>query len=335
MKTALLPILFALGAVATLPAFAGTSGLSVIDTIKVGGDGGWDYAAVDGTTHKLYLSHKTSVASVDLATKTVNANFATADGAHIGLPVQDGAAVLITNGKANTVTLNDAATGAVTATIATDSKPDAALLDAATGNVFVMANDGNKVDVIDLASAKVVANIAVGGAAEGGASDGQGLVFTHLEDKDAIVAIDARAMTVKATYPLNDCPEPSGLAFVAKGRLILSACKNGTARVTNADTGAEVASLAIGQRPDGALYDDKAMLGYIPCGDGTLSVISFAGDTPAVVDVIATKAGARTAALDPTTGYVYLPTADLGPPATPGDRPSILPGTFEVLVVGK
>jgi len=39
--------------------------------------------------------------------------------------------------------------------------------------------------------------------------------------------------------------------------------------------------------------------------------------------------------LDERTGRVYLPTAQFGPPATPGGRPSRLPGTFQVLVVGK
>jgi hypothetical protein len=45
--------------------------------------------------------------------------------------------------------------------------------------------------------------------------------------------------------------------------------------------------------------------------------------------------GARTVALDERTGRLYLPTAKYGPPATPGGRPTVEPGSFQVLVVGK
>jgi len=133
---------------------------------------------------------------------------------------------------------------------------------------------------------------------------------------------------------MNDCEAPSGIAAIPKRALILSACRNQIARITNANTGAEVASLPIGGHPDSAFYDEERQLGFVPCGDGTLTVISFKGDRPRVAEVIPTKLGARTGALDPRTGLVYLPTADLGPPAKEGGRPSVVPDTFKVLVVG-
>jgi YVTN family beta-propeller protein len=255
-------------------------------------------------------------------------------GAHIALPVDGGRALLVTNGKSNTVTFNDAASGAQTASVATDAKPDAAIVEPVSGQAYVMANGGDTVDVIDLASHTAVAKIAAGGAPEAAAVDGKGLVFTHLEDKNALVVIDGKTHAIKATYAMKDCDEPSGVAFVDKGRLVLSACGNGIARITEADTGTEVATLPIGQHPDGALYDAKAGLGYIPAGDGTLTVIGFDG-RPHVVDKITTKAGARTAALDPATGRVFLPTADFTPPAKAGDRPGIVPDSFAILVVGQ
>lgn len=310
------------------------SGLKVVDQIKVGGDGGWDYVALDQASQTLFIAHGSQISSVDLKAKTAKVHLADAAGAHIALPVNGGADILITQGKANTVTLNDAITGAVKATIPTDSKPDAAAFEPVTGRVFVMANDGNAVDAIDLKTGTITGKIAVGGAAEAAAVDGQGLVFTHLEDKNAFVVIDAKTLKVKATFAMKDCEEPSGIAFVPDGRLILSACKNGIARVSNADTGAEVATLPIGARPDAALYDARARLGYVPSGDAKLTVISFDGK-PHVIDVVATKPGARTAALDTETGRIYLPTADFGPVDAKTNRPTILPDTFGIVVVGK
>lgn len=321
-------------AMAAQVSFAGTSGLKVVDEIKIAGDGGWDYVTVDAKMHKLYVAHKTSIAAVDLQTKTVTAHFADANGAHIALSINRGASVLITNGKSDQVTINDATTGAVQVSIATDGKPDAAIVESTTGHAFVMANGGNAVDVIDLTSNKLIGKIAVGGAAEAAAIDGAGQVFTHLEDKNAFVVIDAKAMTVKATFVMPDCSEPSGIAFIPTGRLILSACKNGIARISSADTGVEVATVAIGDRPDAALYDPARNLAYIPTADGKISVIAFDG-TPHIVDTIATKAGARTAALDSSTGNIYLPTAQFGAVEVTSGRPAIQPGTFEILVVGQ
>ena len=53
----------------------------------------------------------------------------------------------------------------------------------------------------------------------------------------------------------------------------------------------------------------------------------------------ATQRGARTMALDPATGRLYLATADFGPvpPATPDQphpRPAPIPGSFTILVAG-
>ncbi len=316
-----------------LPAFAGPSGLRVIDTIKVGGSGGWDYAAVDTVANKLFLSHGTSIASVDLATGKVNPHLADADGAHIALPLGDGKTVLVTQGRASKATFIDAESGAVLADIATAAKPDGAILDPATGKVFVLDNGGAQLDVLDPKTRTAVGKVALTGAPEGSAADGKGLIFVHYEDKQQIAVIDTRALKVKAVYDIKDCDGPTGIAFVPDQRLLLSACGGGVARVTNADTGAEVGTVAIGNRPDYALYDANAKLGYIPSGDGKLTVIAFDGK-PHVVDTVDTKAGARTAALDPKTGRVYLPTADFAP-AKPGERPAALPDSFEVLVVGK
>jgi DNA-binding beta-propeller fold protein YncE len=313
---------------------AGTAARTVLEVIKVGGPDGWDYTTFDPTTATLYIAHGSAIASVNATTKAVTPHLADAQGAHVAVAFAGGSRLLITHGKANQVTLNDAKTGAVDATIPTDAKPDAAIVEPTTGRGFVMANGGGTVDVIDLKAKAVVARIAVGGAPEAAAFDGKGLVFTHLEDHNALVVIDAKAMKVRATYPMSGCEEPSGIAAIPKKGLILSACANQIARLTNATTGAEVASLPLGKHPDSAFWDEKRQVAYVPCGDGTLTVIGFKDDVARVTEVVETQAGARTGAVDPETGLVYLPTAELGAPAKPGGRPSVVPDTLKVLVVG-
>jgi YVTN family beta-propeller protein len=308
----------------------------VLEEIKVGGPDGWDYTSFDPATHTIYIAHGSAIASVNTKTKGVTPHLADAQGAHIAIPFAGGSKLLITHGKASQVTLNDAKTGAVDATIPTDAKPDAALVEPTTGRGFVMTRGGEEgaVDVIDLNTRTVIERIAVGGAPEGATFDGQGMVFTHLEDHNALVVIDAKTMKVRATYPLSGCEEPSGIAAIPKKGLILSACANQVARLTNAVTGAAVASLPLGKHPDSAFYDEERQVGYVPCGDGTLTVISFKNAPARVAEVAVTQAGARTGAVDPATGLVYLPTAVLGPPEKAGGRPSIVPDTLKVLVIG-
>jgi DNA-binding beta-propeller fold protein YncE len=314
---------------------ADTTVRKVLEEIKVGGPDGWDYTTFDPATHTVYIAHGSSIASVNATTKAVTPHLADAQGAHIAVPFAGGRRLLVTHGKSGQVTLNDAKTGAVDATIPTDAKPDAALVEPTTGRAFVMTRGGGgTVDVIDLNTKAVIERIAVGGAPEAATFDGQGLVFTHLEDHNAMVVIDAKAMKVRATYPLSGCEEPSGIAAITRKGLILSACANQIARITNAMTGAEVASLPLGKHPDSAFYDEDRQVGYVPCGDGTLTVISFKNDPARVTEVVATQAGARTGAVDPATGLVYLPTAGLGPPEKTGGRPSIVPDTLKVLVIG-
>jgi len=336
MKRLTAPGLVALvSIVVTYDVFAAHVDMRLIDEIKIGGSGGWDYATIDQKRHVLYLSHNSAVAAVDLGSRRVTAHLADADGVHVALPVPGGDKLLITHGKANQITLNDARTGSIQATIATDVGPDAAVIDPGTGYAFVMANHGGMVDVIDLTKNVVIQKIVMNGAPEGAAADGRGHVFTHLEDKDSVSVIDAATARVAALYAMNDCKEPSGIAFDSASDLILSACKNGIARLTDAATGAEVATLPIGERPDFALVDHRRHLAFIPCGDGTLTVIHLEGKKSKVIQVVKTGVGARTAALDEDTGRLYLPTASLTPPAAPGERPGIVPETFKVLVVGE
>ena len=93
--------------------------------------------------------------------------------------------------------------------------------------------------------------------------------------------------------------------------------------------------LAIGMGPDAVILDAARRFAFIPCGkDGTLTQVALDGPGgPAVLAAIKTEVGARTGAVDPTTGNLYLPTAKFNPPIAPATRPSPIPGTFHVVVV--
>jgi YVTN family beta-propeller protein len=317
MKKKLLAAMLGLSALAgpTLAADASTS-LKIVDRIT-GPDGSWDYANFDPVHRRLYVAHGAAVTAIDVDTGKVTPALVATQKAHSALPLPGGDELLVTNGASNTVTIVNTLTGAIRATIPTGTSPDAALIEPVTGTA--------------------VGAIPLDGALEFGVADGQGRVFVNIEDKGEIAVIDAKARKVVAHWPMAGCEEPSGLAYAADAKVLISACANGTAKVLSSTSGKGIASLTIGEKPDAAFYDARRHLAYIPSGgDGTLSVIAVRGPMDvAVIDKVTTKIGARTGALDPVSGKIYLPSADYGAPATPGARQSMRPGSFAVLVLGR
>jgi DNA-binding beta-propeller fold protein YncE len=199
---------------------------------------------------------------------------------------------------------------------------------------MVMAHAGGRVTLVDPKAMKAVGDIEVGGTLEEGAADGSGRGFVAVESAHEIAVLDLKARKVAARWPLPGCDGPTGLAYNPQDRLLIAACDGATAIVRAAD-GKVVAMLPTGKGADGAVYDPKARLAFIPAGrDGTLSVIGFKGGKPAVLETVPTQKGARTIALDERTGRLYLPSATYVVSAQTG-RPTPVAGTFQVIVVGR
>src|SRR5207253_2471795 len=109
--------------------------------------------------------------------------------------------------------------------------------------------------------------------------------------------------------------------------------------ISDAASVALVATVPIGEGVDACRFEPGTQLACASTGDGTLTVIHE--DTPGsftVVANVATKRGARTMELDPKTHRVFTATADFGPPPAataqqPRPRPTVVPGTFTLLVL--
>lgn len=326
-----------IGGMAALMLAAGTaqaagSGYHVVDRIS-GPDGGWDYVRVDARNNRVLLTHGAFVMAIDLATKAVS-SFGPGQRLHDAMPVNGGTEVVVTNGGTNTAVFYDAK-GTQLASVETGKGPDAAGFDPKTGQVLIMDHQGGQVTLIDPKTHKVTGTIDVGGDLEAAVADGSGKAFVNVENKNEIAEIDLVKKTTLAHWPLAGCDGPTGLAYDAADKLLIAAC-DGATNLVDARTGKVVQTLATGKGADGAAYDPKQKLAFVPSGrGGNLSVISIAGGKGTIVDTVPTQISARTIALDERTGRLYLPAAKYVMPTTPGGRPSITPGSFEVLVVGK
>ena len=309
------------------PAYAVNSSIAIPD-------GGFDYASFDPVHRRFYLSRGGGVLALDVDSGTVTGHLADAQRAHEVLPLNDGAMLLITDSGSNSAHLVDALSGKLLADIATGQKPDAALFDPASGLAVVINGKSSDLTLIDPVSKAAVGRIAIGGGLEFSVADGAGKVFVNIEDQNRIAVVDTKARAVVGDYALAGCEGPTGLAYAGDAGVLIAACANKVAKVIRASDGRDLATLTIGGGPDAVIYDASRHLAFIPCGhDGVLEVIAVrSGGDAALVQTLKTQNGARTGAVDPRTGALYLPTARFV--ATPGGgRPTATPGSFELLVV--
>jgi len=320
----------------------GASGYSLMKTIKLGGEGGWDYITFDSDTHRLFISRGTKVVVLDVNTEQVVGEIPNTQGVHgIALATELGRG-FVSDGRSNDVTIFDLKTLKTIGTVPAGTNPDAIVYDPASKRVFTMNGRSKDATAIDAASGKVVATIPLAGKPEFAVAGGRGGVFVNIEDKNEISRIDSDKLQVTATWPLAPCESPSGLSMDRVNRRLFAGCDNKMMAVVDADTGKLLATPPIGEGVDACGFDPGTEYAFASNGQSaTLTVVHEDSPTKfSVVEDVPTKRGARTMTLDRETHQVFLVTADFGPaPAATADnphpRPQILPGTFVVLVYAK
>jgi YVTN family beta-propeller protein len=311
----------------------------VVDHWKIGGTGGWDYLLADPGAHLLYVTHGARVEVLDTKTgKTVGA-ITGLKGTH-GIALNpDGKVGYVSDGGANSVIVFDRKTFATLATVAAGTNPDGITFEPVTKTVWAFNGRSKNVTVIDATSNTVAATIALPGKPEFPQADGKGNVFVNIEDKNSIVALDAKTKNITATWPLSGCESPSGLAIDRTHGRLFTVCDGKKMGVIDTKDGKQLATADIGDGPDAAGYDLKHQLAFSSNGDGSLSVVDAAHGYK-TIQSLPTAKGARTMAYDADADRVYLVTAEFGPrpeptTANPRPRPAAVPDSFSVIVVGR
>lgn len=313
----------------------------IVDTIPLGGEGGWDYLSMDSAARRLYVSRGTRAVVVDVDAKKVVGEIPDTKGIH-GIALAPGLDRGFTsNGGTSTVTVFSLSKLEKQGEVkTTGDNPDAILFDPFTKRVFTFNGRGKNATAIDAATSAVAGTVALDGKPEFAASDGAGKVYVNIEDVSEIEVIDAKKLEVTAKWPLAPCEEPSALAFDVAHHRLFAGCHNKRVVVVSTDTGKVVTTFPIGEGVDAAGFDPATGTVFASCGDGTLTVAhEDSPDKYSVVQTVATKRGARTMAFDPKTRRVFLMSAEYGPRPEPtadrpNPRPPILPGTGALVVVG-
>jgi DNA-binding beta-propeller fold protein YncE len=343
---AFMPLLFSLGLVppppaqaAPMPRVAEPGAMSLLTSLKVGQEGGWDYVALDADAGRLFVPRGNRVLVLDLDGK-VRGEIPNTAGVHGVALAQELDRGYTSNGRANTMTVFKLSTLEVIKEVKTTGEnPDAILYDPATQQVFTFNGRGQNATVFNAETLEVTGTIPMGGKPEFSACDGKGQVFVNVEDTHELLALDARTRTVKARWSLKPLEEPTGLALDGAHQRLFAVGGNHLMAVVDATNGKVLTTLPIGAGCDGAAFDPGTGLAYASNGEGTVTVVRGDGkDHYAVVATIPTRKSARTLVVNPKTHRLYLPAAEFGPTpaAAPGQhsRPPMLPGSFQILVVG-
>jgi DNA-binding beta-propeller fold protein YncE len=248
----------------------------------------------------------------------------------------------ISCGKDNAVVIFNLQTLETTSTLPISGKnPDAILYDPFSKRVFTFNGRSSNATVINAETDKVEGTIELSGKPEFAVSDLKGKIYVNIEDKSTLIEIDPVKLQVIRSWTIAPGIEPSGLAIDLLSRKLFSVCDNKLMVVSDIASGNVQDTVIIGERVDGVAYDAGVSSIISSNGEGNCTIIQQNAQGKYIaVQKLMTQKGARTIAVNPKTHRFYTPTAEFGetPAATtenPRPRPSLKPGTFTVLEIGR
>jgi len=335
----------ALAALAAILPFAAAQApgpYKILNTVKIGGDGGFDYVTADSDGRHLYVARSgpaghIGVFSLDTLAQVGDMTGVSGHGAAVDTATGHGFAT------SKPVTMFDAKNFTVIKKIDVQGSPDGYLNDPWNHRFYVLSHSAPNVTVLDDKDGTILGTIDLGGAPEQAVFDGNGHLYIDLEDKGAIAVVDTKAMKMTGTFDVKSkgggC---AGLALDAKNGILFATCRDKKNMIiVSAKDGSILADLPTGNGSDGATFNPKTNEVFSSQGDGTLTIVKENSPTRfGVEQTVKTPLRAKTITLDAKTGNLYLITAEYGP-AGPSDangrpaRPAMVPDSFMIVTVGK
>ncbi|SFV00499.1 YncE family protein [Pseudoduganella namucuonensis] len=304
----------------------------------------WDYLAFDAARSHLYIARRGDGLTVfDVRANKVVANVPGTRGANgiLLLPQFDRAYVVNTDGTMTTLAMStltllkweqldqgglngiiyEPTTQRIHAITALRPKTSSYItLDARTGKLIGRTDfDSTKMDTP--------------------ATDEEGAIFAPMRDRNALMKLSAKDLSIQQTWPLAPCEQPVAVEYEKNSKRIFIGCRGSKPVFIAVDpkTGKVVASLPIGRGVDGMAFDpDKRLIVTSNGTDANLVAIRQLGpDRYELAETVATRPMARVLAMDPATKKLYTVTAGHTFPAAPEGKapppPTYHPDSFTVL----
>jgi YVTN family beta-propeller protein len=293
----------------------------------------WDYVVYNGG--RVYVAQGDKVAVLDARSGALIGHVeGIAGGTHgTGISHETGQG-FTDDGRNGLAIAYDLKTLQIKKQIRADEDADGIVSDPATGHIFIIEGDSKKVTVIDPKTDAAVASIDVGEGLEYGASDGRGSIFIAGVEKRDLIRINVRTNAVTARWAVPDCQSPHGFALDTAHHRAFLGCVNSLMVVVDTDTGQVAAKLPIGKGNDAVAYDPKRRRVFSSNGrDGTISAYQEINpDRYELIETIPTAVSGRTMDVDPDTGRLFVPVAEVEPNTPPGQRPHYVPGSLKLMM---
>jgi DNA-binding beta-propeller fold protein YncE len=310
---------------------------------NVGGAGGWSHLVLDAPAHRLYISRANRIMVVDTESGKVageiegltSARGIALDGAGKFGYVSD-----LTDGTAGFVRVFDRSALKLVASIPTGTDPDAIVFVPASNAILAFNTRDRSATLIDSATNQVTATISLPGRPGPAVVDSVSSVFVTIPSLAVIVRIDTASQKIVSSSPLAPCTGPNGLAIDNAHRQLLTVCENHKLIAINADTGHVNYISEVPAGTGDIDFVPKQNLLFVAGIDGTLSIMHRESSNRYVrLQQVKIQPGARTMITSHQEVKAYLLTSKYGQnsAATSEElqfRPTPVPGTFSVVVVG-
>lgn len=308
--------------------------LHILATYPVSGNGSWDYLSLQPHSNQLFISHGNEVNIIDKNNGDSLGCVKGLNGVHGIAYVPQLNKGYITSGRDNAVVVIDLTTHAILKKINGGQNPDAITYDTRLHKLIVSNGKSKDLSLIDPETDLVTSTIALDGKPEVALSDGKN-IYVNLEDKSEIAVVDIQSAKVIKRWSLAPFEAPTGMVIDLKNHLLFTACSNSKKLVIiNFLTGKILNSLPIGEDCDGLWFDPELKRIYASNREGTVTVIKqIAPQSFKVLANVVTKPGARTITGDAASHKIYVSAADTKK-QNGNERPSIVPGSFTVTVLG-
>lgn len=289
-----------------------------VQKFNIGGDGGTDYLTAEPGTGRVFVSRGSHVMVLDGIKGTVLGDIPETPNNHgIALAPTSNHGFITCRGD-STVAMFDLKTFAVVKRIKIPvGGQDGIMYDDFTNRVILTNHSKpGTATALDPSTGEITGQAQLeDNGPEGAASDGKGKLFVNLEGKNTIQVLDAKAMKVLSSWPLDSCDGPTGIAYDRETDRIFTGCGK-TSAVLNAITGKVVALIKNGEGVDALGWDQTEKLIYIPAGrDSSVTIVhEDSPDKYTVVATVTTARGAKTISVDPVKHVAYLFQPTYGPP---------------------
>ncbi|MBS1605909.1 MAG: YncE family protein [Bacteroidetes bacterium] len=175
--------------------------------------------------------------------------------------------IVTCNGRSHDLSVIDAATGAVTATIPLDGKPETAVSDG-KGKIYINIEDKNKITVVDMRSATVVASWPLDAEGPTGLAIDNSTHRLFAGCDKQLVVLDAGTGAIVTKQPIGDGCD--GVGFDEGLKLVFASCGEGKLSVIKEESATSFKPMADVPTKRSArtlAVDPKTHAVYLPAAD--------------------------------------------------------------------